>query len=73
MQSPGSVTVALTNPGIGLMAIGPAQAAPIDVDFDFFRIGTADTEAPVTTATASAQPGADGWYAAAADDHARGE
>ena len=65
VQSPGSVTVALTNPGIGLMAIGPAQAAPIDVDFDFFRIGTADTEAPVTTATASAQPGADGWYAAA--------
>ena len=64
VQSPGTVTVPLTNPAIGLMAIGPAQAAPIDVDFDFFRIGTADTEAPVTTATASAQPGADGWYAA---------
>ncbi|RKQ93981.1 glucose/arabinose dehydrogenase [Solirubrobacter pauli] len=65
VQSPGSVTVALSNPAIGLMGIGPAQAAPIDVDFEYFRIGAADTEAPVTTATASAQPGADGWYAAA--------
>ena len=64
VQSPGSVTVALTNPAIGLMAIGPAQAAPIDVDFDFFRIGTADTEAPTTTSTlAPAAPnGANGWY-----------
>jgi hypothetical protein len=57
--------VALNNPAIGLMGIGPAQAAPIDVDFDFFHIGAADTEAPVTTATASAQPGGDGWYSAA--------
>ena len=45
------MTVALTNPAIGLMGIGPAQAAPIDVDFDYFRIGAADTEAPVTTAS----------------------
>ena len=37
VQAPGSVTVALNNPAIGLMAIGPAQAAPIDVDFEFFQ------------------------------------
>ena len=64
VQSPGSVTVALTNPAIGLMAIGPAQAAPIDVDFDFFHIGSEDTQAPTTTSTlAPAAPnGANGWY-----------
>ena len=51
VQAPGSVTVALNNPAIGLMAIGPRQAAPIDVDFEYFRVGAADTEAPATTHT----------------------
>ncbi|MGH2945489.1 MAG: ThuA domain-containing protein, partial [Solirubrobacteraceae bacterium] len=52
-QTPGSVTVALDDPAIGLMAIGPSQAAPITVDFDHFRV--IDNEAPVI-ASATADP-----------------
>ena len=62
VQAPGSVTVALNNPALGLMAFGPAQAAPIDVDFDYFRVGGADTEAPVTTHTLSPVDGSGGWH-----------
>jgi cytochrome c len=63
VQSPGSVTVALENPAIGLMAIGPNQAQPITVDFDHFRV-VEDTTAPTTEATLNpAEPdGEDGWY-----------
>ena len=66
VQAPGSVTVALNNPALGLMAFGPAQAAPIDVDFEYFHVGDADTEAPVTTATSDPAAGADGWISAPA-------
>jgi PKD repeat protein len=37
-QTAGSVTAALDDPGIGLMAIGPSQESPITVDFDHFRV-----------------------------------
>ncbi len=62
VQAPGSVTVALNNPAIGLMAFGPAQAAPIDVDFEYFKVGSADTEAPTTTHTLSPVDGSNGWH-----------
>jgi hypothetical protein len=64
VQTPGSVSVALNNPGLGVFAIGPDQGAPIDVSFDYIRVVGADTTAPVTTATtAPAQPdGLAGWF-----------
>ena len=64
VQAPGSVTVALNNPALGLMAFGPGQAAPMNVDFEYFRVGAADSEAPTTThtLTPAAADGQNGWY-----------
>ena len=59
----------------GLMALGPEQAAPVTVAFDYFRVG--DTTPPsVSVAVDPATPnGENGWYvspvtvsAAATDD-----
>ncbi len=58
-QTPGSVTVELENPGIGVMAIGPQQVTPITVDFDYVRLVTeAENSAPVIgEATATPESG----------------
>jgi PKD repeat protein len=56
VQSPGSVTVALENPAIGLMAVGPDQAAPITVDFDHFRVVPDDVDPGAPTVQAFADP-----------------
>ncbi len=47
-QTPGSVTVELDDPGLGVMAIGPQQVTPVTVDFDYIRLVTeAENSAPV--------------------------
>lgn len=56
-------------PAAGLMAIGPEQAEPVTVDFDYFRLAGAvgDTMPPgvqVATEPAAAD-GQDGWYVTA--------
>jgi PKD repeat protein len=56
VQTPGSVTVALDDPAIGLMAIGPDQAAPITVDFDHFRVVPDDVDPGAPTVHAFADP-----------------
>jgi PKD repeat protein/type 1 glutamine amidotransferase len=56
VQSPGSVTVALDDPAIGLMATGPDQAAPITVDFDHFRVVPDDVDPHAPTVQAFADP-----------------
>ncbi len=56
VPSPGSVTVALEDPAIGLMAIGPDQAAPITVDFDHFRV-VPENVAPTVDASADVVSG----------------
>jgi PKD repeat protein len=52
-QTPGSVSVDLTDPGLGLMATGPQQSdGPIDVTFDHIRLS--QNAAPeITSATAT--------------------
>ena len=59
MQTPGSVTAALEDPAIGLMAIGPDQAEPITVDFDHFRAvpDEVDPTAPIVEAFADPATG----------------
>jgi cytochrome c len=56
-QTPGSVSVDLMNPGLGLMAIGPDQNdGPIDVTFDHIRLS--QNAAPeITAATATPSSG----------------
>jgi PKD repeat protein len=57
-QTPGSVTVALTNPGLGLMAIGPQQSdGPIDVTFDYVKTVEVNTAPQITSATADTTSG----------------
>ncbi len=62
VQAPGSVTVALNNPALGLMAFGPAQAAPIDVDFDYFRVGARRHGGAGDDAHAVAGRRSGGWH-----------
>ena len=61
-QTPGSVTVPLADPGLGLMAIGPSQSdGPIDVAFDHFKVvedEPEDPEAPTVQAFADPSSGA---------------
>jgi PKD repeat protein len=60
VDTPGSVTVALTDPGLGVMAIGPSQSdGPIDVTFDYVRlVEEAENTAPeITSATATPSSG----------------
>ena len=61
-DTPGSVTVALTDPGLGLMAIGPSQSdGPIDVTFDYVKLvedEPEDPEAPTVQAFADPSSGA---------------
>ena len=56
VDTPGSVTVALDDPAIGLMAIGPNQAEPITVDFDHFRVVPDDVDPGAPTVQAFADP-----------------
>ena len=56
IDTPGSVTVALEDPAIGLMAIGPNQAEPITVDFDHFRVVPDDAEPGAPSVQAFADP-----------------
>jgi PKD repeat protein/type 1 glutamine amidotransferase len=55
-DTPGSVTVALTDPAIGLMAMGPEQASPITVDFEYFRVLEDEPENTAPTVAAAADP-----------------
>ena len=57
-QTPGSVTVPLADPGLGLMAIGPSQSdGPIDVTFDHVRLVEEEPEDPeAPTVQAFADP-----------------
>jgi PKD repeat protein len=56
-KTPGSVTVALDDPALGLMAIGPDQdGEPIDVTFDYIKL--VQNAAPeITAATATPDSG----------------
>ncbi len=56
VQTPGSVTAALEDPAIGVMAIGPDQAAPITVDFDHFRVVPDDVDPTAPIVEAFADP-----------------
>ena len=57
VDTPGSVTVALDDPAIGLMAIGPQQSAgPIEVAFDHVRLVEDEPEPAAPTVTATADP-----------------
>jgi PKD repeat protein len=59
-QTPGSVTMPLTNPGLGLMAIGPDQNdGPIDVTFDYIKTveEAANTAPQINSATATPSSG----------------
>jgi regulation of enolase protein 1 (concanavalin A-like superfamily) len=61
--TPGTVTVALTDPALGLMAVGPDQTSSITAAFDYFREVVDDPDAPTTTAALDpAQPGPGGLY-----------
>ena len=58
-QTPGSVTVELTDPGLGLMAIGPQQSdGPIDILFDYIKVveEPTNTEPVIDAATATRRP-----------------
>ena len=56
----------VTNDGdlssVGLLAIGPEQTAPVTVAFDWFRLSTPDTSAPVVTTAVSTPDGQNGWH-----------
>ena len=57
-QTPGSVTVALDNPGLGLMAMGPQQSdGPIEVQFDYIRKVEINTPPVIGAATATPTSG----------------
>jgi PKD repeat protein/glucose/arabinose dehydrogenase/type 1 glutamine amidotransferase len=59
-QTPGSVTVPLSNPGLGLMAMGPSQSdGPIDVTFDYIKLveEPANAAPEITSATATPDSG----------------
>ncbi|MFF5115014.1 ThuA domain-containing protein [Streptosporangium sp. NPDC000509] len=56
---------AVGNGKIGVFTLGTAQQASKTVKFDYFRLtggGTADTTAPVTTATPNPAQPANGWF-----------
>jgi PKD repeat protein len=55
-RTPGSVTVALDDPALGLMAIGPDQdGEPIDVSFDYIKV--VQNAAPLITAATATPDG----------------
>jgi PKD repeat protein len=72
VDTPGSVTVELTNPGLGVMAMGPSQSdGPIDVTFDYIRAEEANAAPVIDTATATPTSGfapLDVAFAASATD-----
>ena len=57
-ETPGSVTVALDDPALGLMAIGPAQSdGPVEVAFDHIRlVGDEPVNAAPELTSATATP-----------------
>jgi PKD repeat protein/glucose/arabinose dehydrogenase len=56
VQTPGSVTAALNDPAIGLIAIGPSQAAPTTVDFDYIRLVEEPTNSAPAIESADGEP-----------------
>jgi glucose/arabinose dehydrogenase/PKD repeat protein len=64
LGAPVTNDAALTS--VGLMAIGPEQTAAATVAFDWFRLSTPDTTAPVVTPAVSQADGQNGWHVSAA-------
>ena len=52
-RTPGVVTIALNDPALGLIPMGPDQTSPFTAEFDYFRYVVPDDTAPTTTATLS--------------------